>query len=263
MMRSRPENSRLSQLEVPPEPPAEHSSAQPESWLSCEAPESPRFWQVNDFAAGTIPMSYEPRYAYPVIVWLSGTDCGTDDALRHIADMSPQNYLGLAVEDCLFDGVDPDRDGFDLPVEFLKRLVAVENRIVSAVRSLRQVVNAHTERIFLAGAGDAAPVALLIAMHQPEWFAGGIAFGGQFPPAARLLAHRTALSGSRFFLGAPAGRAAWQTHLGVRHSAGQLVAAGADVSMSVNEAEAEALVTRRVLKELDEWIISGILADAS
>ena len=158
----------------------EYSSAN--LWTPAAEPQSDvQFWQVNDFSAGTIPESYEPRYAYPLVVWLTGGDCGIDESLDHIAAMSPQNYLGLAVDECLFDMPASDQHDFDMPVEFLKRLVDVENRVVNAVRSVREVLNVHTERIFLAGAGDAASVALLLAMHQPEWFGGCIAFGGSFP----------------------------------------------------------------------------------
>jgi phospholipase/carboxylesterase len=239
-----------------------------EPWTAAVEPQSTapqsdvQFWQVNDFSAGTIPESYEPRYAYPLVVWLTGQDCGIDDSLNHIAAMSPQNYLGLAVDECLFERPASDQNDFDMPVEFLKRLVDVENRVVNAVRSVRQVLNVHTERIFLAGAGDAASVALLLAMHQPEWFGGCIAFGGAFPSAAKLLANQDELAGKRFFLGAPGGRSAWQTTSSVSNSARQLVAAGADVSVSVNASETESLVNRLTLREVDQWIISGILADA-
>ena len=176
--------------------------------------------------------------------------------------MSPQNYLGLAIDECLFDTPASDQYDFDMPVEFLKRLVDVENRVVSAVRSVRQVLNVHTERIFIAGAGEAASVALLLAIHQPEWFGGCVAFGGSFPAAARLLAHKSKLSGKRFFLGATGGRSAWQTTSSVRNTARQLVATGADVSVSVNASETESLINPRSLREVDQWIISGILASA-
>lgn len=239
------------------------SSDQHLPWLSLvEQPGQIQSWQVNDFAAGTIPDSYEPRYPYPLVVWLTSRDCNMDESLNHIAAMSPQNYLGLAIDECLFDLPDADQQDFDMPVAFLQRLVDIENRIVNAVRSLRQVVNVHTERIFLAGAGDAASVSILIAMHQPEWFGGCVAFGGSFPPAAKLLAHKKQLSGRKFFLGAPSGRSAWKTASNVRNTAQQLVAAGADVSISVNTAEDASLVNRHVLRETDQWIISDILADA-
>jgi phospholipase/carboxylesterase len=255
MMRSRSELSRLPRS-VP------ESSTEDIPWLVAERPEQIQFWQVNDYAAGTIPENYEPRYAYPLIVWLTGRDCGVDESLTHIASMSPQNYLGLTVDECLFDLQEAGQHDIDMPVEFLKRLVDVENRVVAAVRSLRQVVNVHTERIFLAGAGDAASVALLLAMHQPEWFGGCIAFGGTVPPAATLLANKAELAGKRFFLGTPGGRSAWQTSGSVRNGARQLVAAGADVSVSVNASETDPLVSRHSLREVDQWIISGILADA-
>lgn len=239
---------------------AEYPTSQP--WESVAEPHGDvQFWQVNDFAAGTIPESYETRYAYPLVVWLTDDDCGLDESLNHIAAMSPQNYLGLAIDECLFGRPESSQQDLDVPVEFLKRLVDVENRVVNAVRSVRQVLNVHTERIFLAGAGDAASVALLLAMHQPEWFGGCAAFGGSIPPAATLLAGKAELSGKRFFLGAPGGRTGWQTSNSVRNTARQLVAAGADVSVSVNASEADALVNRRVLREVDQWIISGILSD--
>lgn len=240
---------------------SEHTPSQP--WESVAGPHCDvQFWQVNDFAAGTIPESYEARYAYPLVVWLTGSDCSIDESLNHIAAMSPQNYLGLAIDECLFGRQESDQQDFDVPVEFLKRLVDVENRVVNAVRSVRQILNVHTERIFLAGAGDAASVALLLAMHQPEWFGGCIAFGGSIPSAAMLLANRAELSSKRFFLGAPGGRSGWQTTNSVRNTARQLVAAGADVSVSVNDSEAATLINRRVLREVDQWIISGILSDA-
>lgn len=240
---------------------SEYSSAN--LWAPAAEPQSDvQFWQVNDFSAGTIPESYEPRYAYPLVVWLTGGDCGIDESLDHIAAMSPQNYLGLAVDECLFDMPGSDEHDFDMPVEFVKRLVDVENRVVNAVRSVREVLNVHTERIFIAGVSDAASVALLLAMHQPEWFGGCVAFGGNFPAAAKLLAHKSDLSRKRFFLGAPGGRSAWQTTSSVRNSARRLIAAGADVSVSVNASESDLLVNSRSLREVDQWIISGILANA-
>lgn len=255
MMRSRSDLSRLSRNIPAP-------SSQGSPWGVDQQPDHVRYWQVNDFAAGTIPESYEPRYSYPLVVWLTGRDCSMDDSLNHIAAMSPQNYLGLAIDECLFDLPDSRQESLDGPVEFLKRLVDVENRVVTAVRSLRQVVNVHTDRIFLAGAGDAASVALLLAMHQPEWFGGCLAFGGSLPPAAKLLAHDSELAGKRFFLGAPGGRSGWQTAGNVRSTARQLIASGADVSVSVNASEADSLVNPRSLCEVDHWIISGILANA-
>lgn len=262
MMHSRNElPSQSRDLRNPSRHDGEYSSAN--SWMPAAEPQSDvQFWQVNDFSAGTIPESYEPRYAYPLVVWLTGGDCGIDESLDHIATMSPQNYLGLAVDECLFDMPRSEQHDFDMPVEFLKRLVDVENRVVNAVRSVREVLNVHTERIFLAGAGDAASVSLLMAMHQPEWFGGCIAFGGNFPSAAKLLAHKSDLAGKRFFLGASGGRSAWQTTSSVRNSARRLVAAGADVSVSVNASESDSLVNSRSLREVDQWIISGILANA-
>ena len=78
MSQSRPEShvNRLESafaadaLDFPWIPEAEELPGQPQA-LHC---------QVNDFAAGLIPENYEPRYPYPLILWLPGSERDTDEA---------------------------------------------------------------------------------------------------------------------------------------------------------------------------------------
>ena len=197
-----------------------------------------RIGSVTEFARGYIPSNYEPGYAYPLIVWLTGPECSQHKSLSHVTQMSPQNYVGLAVNGCLLPTADSSSGA-----SFVTRLADIENRIVSAVRTFRDSVNVHADRVFLAGVGASATSALMVALHQAEWFAGGISFGGEFPSAARLLAHRREVSGRRFWLAATTAR--------------ELVALGADVTTHLEESEQP--VSRDMLRTLDEWILTGIL----
>lgn len=221
-----------------------------------------RFWQVEEGVDGVIPANYEPRYAYPLIVWLTDESCGSNQALSNIAAMSPQNYTGITVEAASLDETTLDfTAGLDDSVAFLKSLAEVESRIVSAVRSCREVINIHTERIFLAGAFDAATQALLIAMHQPDWFGGCISFGGRFPKAAGILGRDCRLADCRFLLAAEGGRSAERDTQAACRIARHLVSCGADVTSHIDDSGRS--TSPRMLRAVDEWVIAGILSDAA
>jgi len=211
-----------------------------------------RIGSVTDFARGYIPSSYEPGYAYPLIVWLAGPECSQHKSLSYVSQMSPQNYVGLALNDCLLPTAECSSGD-----SFVTHLAGIENRIVSAVRTFRETVNVHADRVFMAGVGVGATAAMMVALHQAEWFAGGISFGGEFPSAARLLAHRRAVAGRRFWLTGANSRMKWPETGPVASTARELVALGADVTTHLDESEQP--VSRDMLRTLDDWILTGIL----
>jgi len=211
-------------------------------------------------AVGTIPDNYEPRYAYPLIVWLCDEVCGSAQAMSHINQMSPQNYVGLALDGAVLPEQARNEDSRDLLIGTLRQLIDVENRIVAVIRDFRQTVHVHSERVFLIGAGRAATTAMLVAMHQPEWFSGCVAFGGKFPAEASLLVRRRLLTGPRFWLSAPQLDRKVNYGEATLHAARQLIAAGLDVATHLHSSNR--LICRSALLELDRWIISGILAEA-
>lgn len=217
-----------------------------------------RRWRVGAGASEIVPSNYEPRYAYPLVVWLTDSQCPVDSALQFIADLSPQNYVGLAIDDCIIQSIlGVQETGPDTLVDFLRRVADAENRIVRLIRRFGRDVNFHPDRLFLAGMGDAATTALLIAMHQPDWFAGCIAIDGQFPPAGQLLARNVELAHRRFLLSSPGGRSAFQSEDATRHIARQLIASGADVTTRIESRQSP--VSPQALRAIDEWILNGIL----
>jgi phospholipase/carboxylesterase len=211
-----------------------------------------RIGSVTEFARGYIPSNYEPGYAYPLIVWLTGPECPQHTSLSYVSQMSPQNYVGLAVNGCLLPPADSSYGA-----AFVTHLAGIENRIVSAVRAFRESVYVHADRVFLAGVGASATAALMVALHQADWFAGGISFGGEFPSAARLLAHRREVSGRRFWVTGANSRMKWPETGPVATIARELVALGADVTTHLDESVQP--VSRGMLRNLDAWILTGIL----
>lgn len=212
---------------------------------------------VTPDAACIVPSNYEPRYPYPLIVWICGEGCDSPRALEHIANLSPQNYIGLAIEDELFREATPSPDARDVLVGLVKQLADIENRLLTAVRILRQSVHIHSERIYLAGVDSDASAALTVAMHQPDWFAGCIAFGGQLIPGSQLFTQKGKLVNKRFWLGASQTRRA-TSRMSAHPVARSLISAGADVTAKTYFGEQS--VSSDMLRDVDEWIISGILA---
>ncbi len=212
--------------------------------------------QITEDATGLLPSSYEPGYAYPLIVWLAGRDCPVSDALGHISAMSPQNYVGLVLDESLT----ACRNDEARPLAFVQQLTQLEERLVEAVREFRLTANIHSERVFVAGSGEAGTWAQLLALHQPEWFGGAISFGGAFPRSAAVLARGDAIRETRFWLASPSLRTHWQSMLATQAAVRHLEALGADVATCVRDSNT--LVSHSMLRELDRWIIDGILAES-
>ncbi|MHC4879031.1 MAG: alpha/beta hydrolase [Planctomycetota bacterium] len=257
MKQSHSGSSRLSVYSRKPSPPAIPHTWDDAALFASQLPES-RTFSVGNGAVGIVPSNYEPRYAYPLIVWLTDSRCPVDTALEYVSGLSPQNYVGLAIDDCIIQSIlSKGSTDLDTPVEFLRRVADTENRIVRLIREFGRSVSFHAERIFIAGVGDAATTALLIAMHQPDWFGGCIAIDGEFPPAGQLLARNVELVERRFLLSSRGGRSAFQSVNATRHIARQLIASGANVTARIESGDEP--VSTSTLRSIDNWILAGIL----
>ena len=125
-------------------------------------------WPVSIF----VPERYEDNYAYPLLVWFHDTGSHEGQIESVMAAISSQNYCGLGVQgnQTLVEnqawGWNPDLLEYgEVP---LRDLLSV------TVRRMRQAYHIHSERIFLAGSGAGADVALQQLVNCPEWYAGAV-----------------------------------------------------------------------------------------
>lgn len=127
-------------------------------------------WPVSIY----VPERYEENYAYPLIVWFhpSGQHEGQIESV--MAAISQQNYCGLGIQ-----GNQPLDDGntFGWNPEMLEYgTVSLRDLLGVTIRRLRQAFHIHSERIFVAGAGAGADVALQQLIEVPQWYAGAVLF---------------------------------------------------------------------------------------
>ena len=220
------------------------------------APDSPLVQAITETATASVPWNYEPNYSYPLIVWLTGKELSASEALDCIAQLSPQNYLGLAIEGCELNAADGG-----MHPGGVAELSAAEDRIVSSVMSMRESFNIHPDRVFLAGAGTSANAALMIGLHQADWFAGAISFGGEVPALAQLLAHRREVTGHRCWLSGSTTVSQWPEDGPLAASSRTLLSMGADVTTCLDDSST--IVSRKALRQLDEWILAAIFGAGS
>ena len=125
-------------------------------------------WPVSLF----VPTQYEENYAYPLMIWFHD-DFSSENELDLVMNaIGDQNYCGLAIRGNKslkeHDAYGWSRDSLEFGKVPLKQLVNV------TARRLRRAFHIHSERIFVAGSGSGADVALQLFAECPEWFAGAV-----------------------------------------------------------------------------------------
>jgi phospholipase/carboxylesterase len=125
-----------------------------------------------------LPTGYEPRYAYPLLVFLHGHGGNEEQILRLAPRLSRRNYICIGLRGPEFLGERADGkwgfswgDGSDLDSH-------VEDYIFGAVEQTLRNYHVHSERIYLAGICEGASLAYRLGLAYPERFGGVISLNG-------------------------------------------------------------------------------------
>lgn len=131
------------------------------------------------------PESYEPNYAYPLLVWLHSAG-GSERELQQVMPLiSLRNYASAGVR-----GPAILKTGYDWP-QSTGGINLADSLVTEAVARAEARFHIHPERIFLAGYEAGGTTAVRLALRNPQRYAGGISLNGPFPtdhaPLSRLL----------------------------------------------------------------------------
>jgi phospholipase/carboxylesterase len=149
-----------------------------------------------------VPEKYEPNYPYPLIVWFHDAGGTEADMLSLFPRISERNYFGLSLRGVVPSGENPEA-GFDWP-EDDHALPRLEKHLFQTLCELRRNFHIHSERVFLAGQGRGASLAIRLMLRRVEWFAGVFALGGELPAFDPKTSAHPELSERRVFLTMPA-----------------------------------------------------------
>lgn len=150
------------------------------------------------------PMHYEPKYAYPLLVWLHGTGGDERQLMRIMPIISMRNYVAIAPRGLPLKQSPQCPEGalpvVDLSVSAIlqrskvqhdwslsdENLMLAEQRIFDCIAVAKERCNIADHRIFIAGFGTGGTAALRLATLYPECFTGVAAFGGEVPTDNRI-----------------------------------------------------------------------------
>ena len=121
-----------------------------------------------------LPQHYEPRYAYPLIVWFHGEGSSEQELPGIMDQISDRNFIGLAIR-----GNVVQDNGFAWSNDAAS-IDTLVNDVESIVLSLRRQYHIHSERIYLAGFGSGASTAMELIIRKPEWFGGAACICGSY-----------------------------------------------------------------------------------
>lgn len=125
-------------------------------------------WPVSLF----LPTQYEEKYAYPLIIWFHDEHSSENELDLVMNSIGDQNFCGLAIRGNRRCG---NHDSFGWNADCLEfGSVPLKKLINVTARRLRRGFHIHSERIFVAGSGTGADVALNLFADAPEWFAGAV-----------------------------------------------------------------------------------------
>jgi phospholipase/carboxylesterase len=167
--------------------PRPHFLQLPDSLDHVEFPESSGSCETDDLSSieSELPLSlflpepFEPRYRYPVVIWLHRDESNEDELLSVMPQISEQNYIGLGFRGTSDDGQSP-AGSFHWEASDEKRVDLLEE-IRDTLDEMGRFFRMDPERIYLAGFDAGATMALELLLAAPELFAGAVAAGGTIP----------------------------------------------------------------------------------
>ncbi len=208
--------------------------------------EMPRPWPVCTF----LPIHYEPRYAYPLLVWFHGQGGNEEQMLRLAPRLSRRNFIGISLRAPI--GVGPRPHGLGWSWGDGAHASLVEDYLLRAVEQTRRQHHVHSERIYLAGYGDGASTAFRLALTFPEKLAGVVALNGALPRVDRPLLRLPEVRSLRVFIGHGIANAVVPLSM-VRADRRLLYAAGMEVDMHTYPTTHK--LHPDMLRDLNRWII--------
>ena len=130
------------------------------------------------------PERYESRYNYPLFIWLHSCDSSEAELEGVMPVLSLQNYVGCAPRGPMASSRGHGRFGWG---KSTTAAAVAEELVFESLELANEQFSIDRYRVFLAGFGSGATMALRVALRYPERFAGVAAICGAFPNERQAL----------------------------------------------------------------------------
>lgn len=133
-----------------------------------------------------VPEHYEPKYAYPLVIWLHSDHSSEYELDSVMQSLSVRNYVAIAPR---AHRVSKHNARLFRWGTQIADLAIAEDFVMDAIQEVSESVSIHPDRIFVAGFGTGGSVAQWLGLRHPHRFAGAISINGPFPKTKRALSH--------------------------------------------------------------------------
>ena len=133
-----------------------------------------------------VPEHYEPKYAYPLVIWLHSDHSSEYELDSVMQALSVRNYVAIAPR---AHRVSKHNTRLFRWGTQIADLAIAEDFVMDAIQEVSESVSIHSDRIFVAGFGTGGSVAQWLGLRHPHRFAGAISINGPFPKTKRALSH--------------------------------------------------------------------------
>jgi phospholipase/carboxylesterase len=203
------------------------------------------------------PIGYEPRYPYPLIVFLHGEGGNEEQILRLAPRVSRRNFVSIGLRGPISLG--PNRKGsLGFSWGDASHLPLIEDYLLNAVQQTRKHYHIHSERIFLAGFSEGATLAYRMGLMFPDKINGVIALNGHMPRVDRPLLRLPEVRSLKVFIGHGIANSVVPASM-VRADEQLLYAAGLEVE--TRHYPTNHRLHADMLRDINRWIITNCTAE--
>lgn len=157
--------------------------------------QAPRPLPIRTF----LPIGYEPRYPYPLLVFFHGHGGSEEQILKLAPRVSRRNFICIGLRGPVTAGCREDgRIGYSWDDG---QSSDMEDYLLRAVEQTRLNYHVHSERIYLAGFAEGATLAYRLGLTFPEKLGGVISLNGMMPRQDRPLFRLPEMRQLRVFIG--------------------------------------------------------------
>ncbi len=130
------------------------------------------------------PKHFEPRYKYPLFIWLHSPDSSEFELDELMPAVSTRNYIAIGLR-----GSEASRERARCyrwgALEASRRIA--EELVLSAAQMATQDLSVDPSRIYLGGYGLGGTIAQWVGLRNPSSFAGIVSINGGAPDHPKLL----------------------------------------------------------------------------
>ncbi len=198
-----------------------------------------------------VPLHYEKKYAYPLLVWLHSAGDNQRQLKRVMPQISLRNYLAIAPQ-----GTAPDDDprAFCWP-QTEADVIDAQWRLNHCIETVQSRYNINVSRVFVGGFADGGTMALRLALRMPQLCAGAFSIGGRMPQSHAPLVNVENARGLPIML-MHGNRSRDYSPGMVAQDLRVLHAAG--MSVSIRQYPAEDELTTQMLADVDAWMMERV-----